>query len=344
MSTANTSSESMRPAWYWPTIGKYLFSLLAMEITLYVSEQFEWFEFNRHKNWTVLVNAAVVAVSLLLLLVWIVVATLFRGKPQFGLSSLMGLVCVVGVACGWFGREWEYAKGQLGTIKVVASHGATSLYSFDDFSNRSAGNIRFKNAQFDNMGLEVYWSTDDATPQLLRKWLGDDLFSTIRKAFFAPESEEEGRRGFEGLKEIRDLRELRLAGPHITDATLARLNQLPCLDNLEIYKAPISNDGLRHLSLQKNLRVIKLHDVPIDDAGLRNLEGLENLNVLELRQIPITDAGIVQIACLKELQSVLVSYSFVTDKGVSQLQSELPNCRITRERSRKTISVGGGHR
>lgn len=328
MSDAIVRDGQTARAWYQPTIGKFLFALFAIEIALYASEQYRWFEFNRHKNWTVLVNVAVVAVGLLLVLLWVAGAALFKRRPQFALSTLMGLVFVVGLACGWLSNEIANTRSQEDIKKEFASLGLSNAFKFVGNARSPTETLKWEGVHFIGLGLSAEFSTDAHTPPILHKWFGDDFFSSLKNVTFCPNDEDEAQRGVEALSRISDLRELFLHGPRISDATLSRLGELPKLESLTINGASISNDGLRHVLLQKNLRAIGLHSVSVDDVGLGHLEDLKYLNSLDVRRVSITDTALIRLANLKRMKSLVVEDTLVTDEGLSQIHSDLPHCRI----------------
>ncbi len=53
-----------RPRWYMPTPGKFVSLLLLSVVALYLSDQYDWFAFNRQKGWTVLIAMAIVSRAL----------------------------------------------------------------------------------------------------------------------------------------------------------------------------------------------------------------------------------------------------------------------------------------
>ena len=56
---------------------------------LWLSEQFCWFSFNEHKNWTVLIAMAVACAAVVLLLFWFGVSLISRIRFQFSIRSLL---------------------------------------------------------------------------------------------------------------------------------------------------------------------------------------------------------------------------------------------------------------
>ena len=96
-------------------------------------------------------------------------------------------------------------------------------------------------------------------------------------------------------------------GGKVTDAELEQLLKgLENLEDLDLYRTNITDAGLEHVKVLKNLRYLNLHwQKKVTDAGLEYLKGLESLQHLDLRG------------------------TNVTDEGVNKLQRALPNCRIS---------------
>ena len=87
--------------WFFPTPGWLVLGLLAAESLLFLSERFQWFAFNSHKWWTVLITMATVGIALVLMLLWFVVALLFRWRFQFSIWSLLVLTVAVALPFSW---------------------------------------------------------------------------------------------------------------------------------------------------------------------------------------------------------------------------------------------------
>lgn len=66
------------------------------------------------------------------------------------------------------------------------------------------------------------------------------------------------------------------------------------------------------------------------DDCLYHLVKLPRVEDITLTDIAISDAGLVHLARWKSLKAVSLQNTKVTDAGVSELQKELPDCRISR--------------
>ena len=54
--------------WFHLTPGRVVVGLLVIEGLLWLSERFQWFPFNGHKGWTVLIGMAAIVVAMFLML------------------------------------------------------------------------------------------------------------------------------------------------------------------------------------------------------------------------------------------------------------------------------------
>ena len=87
-------TESKR-RWFCPTPGSLVILSLAVTGILFFSQRFQWFGFNHNKGWTVLIVVASVGVVLVLVLLWWILALVFRLRFQFSIRSLLVLVIAV---------------------------------------------------------------------------------------------------------------------------------------------------------------------------------------------------------------------------------------------------------
>ena len=104
-------------------------------------------------------------------------------------------------------------------------------------------------------------------------------------------------------------------GDKATDATLAPLESMTRLRQLNLDGAHISDAGLTHLRRLTKLQKLYLTDTPINDAGLAALEDLARLEVLDLAGTKITDAGLAHLEDFPKLQVLDLSHTAVTGAG-----------------------------
>ena len=111
---ADASECKTRCRWFRLTPGCLVLGLLAVEGFLLLSEHFQWFAFNRHKGWTVLIGMADVVVAMLLMFLWFLAALIFRWRFQFSIRSLLLLTVVVAIPCSWLAVEMEAGEETAG--------------------------------------------------------------------------------------------------------------------------------------------------------------------------------------------------------------------------------------
>jgi hypothetical protein len=86
-----------KPRWFRLTPDRLVIGLLVVEGLLWLSERFEWFP----KGYAVLLVVAVVAVTILLMSLWFVIALVVRSHFQFSIRSLLVLTVAVAIPCSW---------------------------------------------------------------------------------------------------------------------------------------------------------------------------------------------------------------------------------------------------
>ena len=118
-------NDNFTSRWCCPTPDRFLGSILAVVGVLFLSNCFRWFSFNEHKGYTVLIAVTAVGMSLFLMVLWYLLALLFRLRFQFSSRSLLILVVVVAVPCSWFATEMRDAKSQQRRIRLLAEVGTS---------------------------------------------------------------------------------------------------------------------------------------------------------------------------------------------------------------------------
>jgi hypothetical protein len=311
--------------WLRVTPGGVALLLLATEAFLWASERFQVLAFNRHKGCTAVVALAAVAVFLLLMLGWFLLAAVFRWRFQFGLRSLLVLPLVVALVCGWLATEIKRAKRQRELVAEI----------------EGAGGLARCDYEFDGSGRWIA-NAEPPWPRWLRRALGDGFFASVTHVAF--QRVRIGDAGLEHVNEFPELERLFLEGAEITDAGLAHVKGLIHLRLLVVIDSKVGDSGLQHIEglahLQllwlnhtevsdaglehlrglAELRSLGLSDTRVGDAGLEHLQGLSQLQLLDLDGTNVSDAGLEHLKGLARLQNLGVSFTKVTDAGLERLR------------------------
>ena len=168
-------------------------------------------------------------------------ATPHRRWYQFSLRALMVLVVVVAVPCGWLKWKLDHKQRERAALAEVG---------------RVGGNF--------NYDWQYGGQSGPAGPAWLRKFLGDDFFSSVVL--------------------------LQIGGYHITDDWLVHLESLPGVVHVYLKCDRITDAGLGHLRGLK-LRELSIGGSKVTDAGLVHLRGQTGLEYLNLSDTAVTDAG-----------------------------------------------------
>ncbi len=216
--------------WYCPGPAWLVYGSLAVTGLLFLSEQWRWFPFNEHKGWTVLVAVAGVGVVLLAMLLWWLVAVVFRRRFQFGIRTLLVLTVAVALPCSWLAVEMKKATEQKAVVVAIAKH-VRAVGSAYDHEFDASGNY-LPNAR-------------PPAPVWLQSLLGDDFFGQVASlTFWGPQLT---NADLEHLKTLNTLRLLYLYPTDATDAGLEHLKVLDQLQYLHIEAAQITDAGVEKL-------------------------------------------------------------------------------------------------
>ena len=127
---------------------------------------------------------------------------------------------------------------------------------------------------------------------------------------------------------LTQLQQLGLYRSPLSDAGLVHLKGLTRLSKLSLGETRLSDAGLAHLSGLTNLSYVDLSGTQVSDAGLAHLTGLTKLSILGLGHTRVTDAGLAHVKRLKSLSSVGLFATQVTNAGVEELQQASPSLTI----------------
>lgn len=323
--SANPSSA--KRLWYASSTGKFVGCVLLLQAILYLSQHFQWFPFNHHKGYTVLIAVVATAAAIGLLFACCAVGWLFKWKCQFTLTTLLLIFPVMAIPCGWFAREMEFARQQRHFNDYVESNGGSFMYE-DDSHNCWGPPIR--NRSYDQwprslVGREFLadvieldlWEPSNTDIQQLRN------FAQLKS--LSLRGDQVTNASLAQLSHLVVLSSLSLSGPQITDSGLSELKAFSDLRYLDLEDTNISDAGLRHLTRFKELHSLNLTNTQISDAGLEDLKGFHQLWTLHLAGTSITDAGLEHLKGLTHLEFIDVTKTQITAEGILLLKQALPD-------------------
>ena len=318
-----SDAPTCNPRWYRLTPDRAVVLLVALEGSLLLSGRYEWFAFNRHKGWTVLVCLATVGAAFLLMSLWFLAAVVFRRRFQFGILSLLLLTVVVAVPCSWLTVAREHAERQREAVAEIKKVGGTVSYDY----------------QHGPCGYPIGCAQPPA-PLWLRSLLGDDLFTDVTGVSFITSTVDDA--GLECLKGLPRIRSLWLTGAKVSNGGVQHLNGLT--DLLELYfddtaiddvgftrlrglsqlqylgaSNKVSDAGLQHLVAFPQLRGLRLDYGRVSDAGLKHLQRLPQLRLLGLMDTKVSDAGLEHLGGFTQLESLFLDRTKITDAGLLHL-------------------------
>lgn len=109
----------------------------------------------------------------------------------------------------------------------------------------------------------------------------------------------------------------------ITDVGVKHLSEHPGLERVSFHwNENITNEGAKHLSTMRSLKMLDVGHAQIDNTGMGYLSKCRTLEYLHLPNIGLTDAGLVHVARLENLKYLWVggsSKSPLTDKSLSSV-------------------------
>lgn len=236
--------------WYRLSPDRLVVGLLLTVCLLWVSERFQWFGFNHHNGWTVLIAVATIGVAALVMLLWWAAGLIFRWRFQFGIRSLLVFCAAASIAAGWLAVEREQARRQ-----ADESINSDWLPVYD--------------WQLDADGTPNS-NPEPPEPRWLRKMLGGNFFSAVVVIYNNDPRITDA--GLEHLKALTQLRELYLMRTQITDAGLEYLKELSQIQVLRLDDTNITDAGLEYLKGLTRLRQLNLGGTKVTDAGVERLQ------------------------------------------------------------------------
>jgi hypothetical protein len=295
MSVAEPKTAEPKPSirWYHLTPDRAVIGLLVAECLLWLSERFGWLPW--HKGYAVLTGVAVVGVTFVAMLLWLLVSLLFRWRFQFSVRSLLIFAVVVAIPSSWMMVEMEAAKRQQEAVTEILDG---NYYTYAD-----SGKL-------------------PVALQGLRDVLGEDFFLVVDKVSVGEGSLTDAE--LECLPAFPELRTLRLSGcfPENTDNGLKSLRGLSKLQLLDLRgERQVTDAGLEHIAGLTQLQELRLNYTQVTNAGLEHLKRLSQLRYLDVRGTQVTDEGVKKLQqalpnCQIDFQGVQPIKQAATPKGM----------------------------
>ena len=254
------------------------------------------------------------------MLLWFMLALLFRWRFQYSIRSLLVLAVVVAIPCSWLATEMQRASKQKKAVEAIVKLEGEVTY---DYELNASG--------------KVVPGASPWVPAWLRNLLGADFFTAIvgvnisqpiviDLGFPSPGCVHIDERDdppidadLEFLDGLTELRELYLNGSVVTDAGLEHLAGLSRLQFLDIQLTHVTDAGLENLKGLTQLQALFLDSNRVTDAGLRHVKGLRQLRKLSLSGTHVTDFGLELLKGLNQLQLLDLGSTKVTDAGLEHL-------------------------
>jgi Leucine-rich repeat (LRR) protein len=111
-----------------------------------------------------------------------------------------------------------------------------------------------------------------------------------------------------------------MANKQLTDAGLAHLKVCKNLTHLNLDGTRVSDAGLAHFKDYKNLAYLEIGNTRVSDAGLAHLKECKNLNSLSLGGTQVSDAGLAHLKVCKNLTQLHLWSTQVSDAGLAHLK------------------------
>jgi ABC-type multidrug transport system fused ATPase/permease subunit len=128
---AQPTQPNPKRRWFYPTPGRLLVVLLALEGILLLSERFQWIP----TGWSVLIASASVGITIVLMLLWFIFALIFHWRFQFSIRSLLLLTVIVAILCSWITMQKVFGDDFFGTVANVNFTSKETI--FDTALNRN---------------------------------------------------------------------------------------------------------------------------------------------------------------------------------------------------------------
>jgi hypothetical protein len=241
----------IKRCWNCVTPNRCLIVLLAMECFLFLSEQFQWFEFNRGPGCAVVIALLAAGAGLVLMCAWFIARLLLHRQPTVRIVTLLLLIVSLVIPCSWLKSFREQYQQETmiekETLEKIAMYGGKK----DGEAGQGPLGLEWR-----VIGINFY---DSAISD-------DGLLNVVPH-----------------LKRIHYLNSLNFTGTAITDRSVRTLvEELPRLRLLHFTETSITDDGIPYLAKFKDLHYLDISGTVVSDQSVAELLRLNALQYLQL--------------------------------------------------------------
>lgn len=263
---------------------KYLSVVLLLQGLAFLSERYRWF--HQDKGHTVLIAVAATLLLLMTLAVVTIVSRWFQRKTRLTLATLMLMVPVTTVPCGWLAWEMELARRQQELVASLEARGAVVAYEGPG---------------------PLYWPVHGkGSSRYLADTFKDDFFFDATYVGMGEADESD----FERFGRFPLLKILRLRKPHVTHRGLSQLAKLEHLAYLELDEAHVVGTGLEKIQHLPHLQRLSLRKTDVTDAEIEVIAKFRHLEWLSLQDTEVTLEGVKRIRKALPNCRVVVSFQY----------------------------------
>jgi hypothetical protein len=142
-----------------------------------------------------------------------------------------------------------------------------------------------------------------------------------------------------GMPEIKNLAfEL----TDLTDEGCTTLAEMPNLTSLTLYggRTPVGDAGLATLSRSQSIETLQLVNTSVTNDGLATLKSFSRLREVTIFWEPfrgrlLTDNAVKNLSMLQNLGKLNISGGWMSEEAFAKLKESLPDCYVTRTKSRR---------
>ncbi len=122
----------------------------------------------------------------------------------------------------------------------------------------------------------------------------------------------------------------------LDDVTMLDFADLRWLTGLRLYRAKLTETGIKEIATLTGLYELDLEGVAVKDSGMKHLNGLASLLGLNLSQTQITDVGLRELVKLTEVYELNIGLNKITDEGLKNIVALKRMKKLNLERTEVT--------